>query len=339
MDRRAALKLLGMGALLVPAATRAAKPTAATSATAAGPRLRVCYSPAYVGAAHAFETTRKAAWVATSLASHPIPGLGLVGNPSLTASDLAIAHSAAYINAVRTGEPRPLAESQGFAWDPQLWSMVLASNGGALAASKRALTHGVAGALSSGLHHARRDHGNGFCTFNGLAIAALKALGPRVRRILVIDLDAHCGGGTHSILGSNRAIHHLDIAVDSFDRYLPTGSNTLDLVRDSAAYLGVLDRRLEDLRDRPFDLCLYNAGMDPHQHSPVGGLPGIDAKLLARRERRVFSWCAQRKLPIAFVLAGGYIGPSLDQAGLVALHRLTLQAAAASITAWPARAG
>ncbi len=339
MDRRAALKLLGMGAMLAPVATRAANPPVRKPAKVALPRLSVCYSPAYVGAAHAFETTRKAAWVADSLATRPIPGVGLIGNPSLTAAQLAVAHSVAYINAVRTGQPRALAESQGFAWDPQLWSMVLASNGGVLAASKRALTHGVAGSLSSGLHHARRDHGNGFCTFNGLAIAALKALGPKVRRILVIDLDAHCGGGTHSILGGNRAIHHLDIAVDGFDRYTPTGDNTLDLVRDAGAYLGVLDRRLDDLRERPFDLCLYNAGMDPHQHCPVGGLPGIDARLLARREQRVFSWCAQRKLPVAFVLAGGYIGPNLDQAGLVALHRLTLQAAAASITAWPMRAG
>lgn len=338
MDRRAALKLLGMGAVLAPAATRAAKPVAPKPTTQSSPRLRVCYSPAYVGAAHAFETTRKAAWVANSLASQPIAGLGLVSNPSLTEAGLTVAHSTAYINAVRTGEPRALAESQGFAWDPQLWSMVLASNGGVLAASKRALAHGVAGALSSGLHHARRDHGNGFCTFNGLAIAALMALGPRVRRILVIDLDAHCGGGTHSILGANRAIHHLDIAVDSFDRYRPTGGNTLDLVSEAGVYLYVLDQRLEELRNRQFDLCLYNAGMDPHEHSPVGGLQGIDARLLARRERRVFSWCAQRKLPVAFVLAGGYIGPSLDQAGLVALHRLTLKAAATSIHAWPVRA-
>ena len=335
MDRRAAIKLLGMGVMLAPAATRAAKPAVRKPDRPASPRLGVCYSPAYVGAAHAFETTRKAAWVASSLASHPIPGLGLVANAPLAAQQLAVAHSAAYINAVRTGQPRALAESQGFAWDPQLWPMVLASNGGVLAASKRALTHGVAGSLSSGLHHARRDHGNGFCTFNGLAIAALKVLGPKVQRILVIDLDAHCGGGTHSIVGANRAIHHLDIAVDGFDRYLPVGDNTLDLVDDARAYLGVLDRRLDRLRDSKFDLCLYNAGMDPHQDCPVGGLAGIDARLLARRERRVFSWCAQRRLPVAFVLAGGYIGPNLDQAGLVALHRLTLQAAAASIAAWP----
>jgi hypothetical protein len=69
--------------------------------------------------------------------------------------------------------------------------------------------------------------------------------------------------------------------------------------------------------------------MDPHEHCPVGGLAGIDAALLARREQLVFSWCRARQLPIAFVLAGGYIGPGLTQADLVGLHRLTLAAAAA----------
>jgi hypothetical protein len=35
-------------------------------------------------------------------------------------------------------------------------------------------------------------------------------------------------------------------------------------------------------------------------------------------------------LPIAFVLAGGYLGRRLDEEGLVDLHRLTLSAAATS---------
>ncbi|GEM_PF-3972919 len=38
-----------------------------------------------------------------------------------------------------------------------------------LAAVSAALEDGVAGSLSSGLHHARRDYDNGLCTFNGLA--------------------------------------------------------------------------------------------------------------------------------------------------------------------------
>ena len=73
--------------------------------------------------------------------------------------------------------------------------------------------------------------------------------------------------------------------------------------------------------------CAYNAGMDPHEHCPTGGLAGIDAGMLAERERRVFAWCVRRRLPVAFVLAGGYLGSRLGIGALVALHRSTLIAA------------
>jgi acetoin utilization deacetylase AcuC-like enzyme len=205
--------------------------------------------------------------------------------------------------------------------------MVLASNGGVLAASSAALANGVAGALSSGLHHARRERGAGFCTFNGLALAALQALESGAKRILILDLDAHCGGGTHSLLGRNRAVRQLDVAVDAFDHYQPAGGNTLDMVESAAQYLPTIRRRLASLGAEHFDLCLYNAGMDPHQFCPVGGLPGIGRAILARREAMVFSWCRARRLPVAFVLAGGYVSDRLDETALVDLHRLTLRAA------------
>ena len=41
----------------------------------------------------------------------------------------------------------------------------------------------------------------------------------------------------------------------------------------------------------------------------------------------VFDWCASRRLPIAFVLAGGYLGPGLREEDIVELHRLTVSAA------------
>jgi len=47
----------------------------------------------------------------------------------------------------------------------------------------------------------------------------------------------------------------------------------------------------------------------------------------------VFGWCRDRKLPVAFVLAGGYLGPHLDETELVRLHRLTLLSAAEAAVA------
>src|SRR5919108_5506100 len=156
--------------------------------------LTVFYSSEYVGSAYAFATTRKAAWVADSLTAAPIRGIELVTPRPLTREQLIRVHDPDYVRAVETGVPRFLAESQGFDWDPGLWRMVLSSNGGAVAAALAALEHKRAGSLSSGLHHARHHTGAGFCTFNGLVLAASEALSAGAQHVLIIDFDAHCGG-------------------------------------------------------------------------------------------------------------------------------------------------
>ena len=255
----------------------------------------------------------------------------LVAPTPLTEAEVKVVHAPAYVDAVRTGRPSELATSQGFAWDAGLWTMVLASNGGAVEAARTALREGAAGSLSSGLHHARYDRGKGFCTFNGLALAARAALGAGAGRVLIVDLDAHCGGGTHSLIEGDDRIWQLDAAVNAFDSYTPAPRNTLDLVRRPGDYLPTIAARLGELPSRAprFDLCLYNAGMDPHEGCPVGGMAGITTGIIAERERLVFDWCRARGLAVAFVLAGGYTGPSLDQHGLVELHRLTVAAAGA----------
>ncbi len=134
--------------------------------------MRIFYSPNYTVAAHSFETTRKSRWIAESLACEPIATVALVAPEPISATALSRVHDPEYVRAVRNGSPRELAESQGFPWDPTLWDMVCASNGGAMAAAIEALrTRQVSGSLSSGLHHARRTRGAGFCTFNGLVLA------------------------------------------------------------------------------------------------------------------------------------------------------------------------
>lgn len=182
--------------------------------------MKIYYSPDYVRAAYGFDTTRKAAWIADSLTGRPIDGVELLTPPPLTSDDLERVHTRDYIEAVQTGEPRYVAESQGFDWDPALWPMVLASGGGVLAAARSALDDGVAGSLSSGLHHAKAERGDGFCTFNGLVIAAKTLLDEGVvRSVLILDLDAHCGGGTAQLIDRDPRIWHEDVSVDSFDHY------------------------------------------------------------------------------------------------------------------------
>jgi acetoin utilization deacetylase AcuC-like enzyme len=286
----------------------------------------VFYSPVYVVAARNFETTRKAGWVADSLTA-----VELTEPSPLTEREIEAVHDHAYVEAVRTGQPRELAASSGLGWDARVWDAVCSSNGGAVAGSLHAWrSRAHAGSLSSGLHHASAERGKGFCTFNGLALAAHALMEDGANNVLILDLDAHCGGGTHKIVCEWPAIVHLDISVDDFDRYAPsvTGHSTLDLITETSDYLTTLRDRLSALGEVAFDVVIYNAGMDVDERCPLGGLAGITLATLAQREQIVFEWARAREVPVAFVLAGGYLGPHLSQDELVELHLLTIAAAA-----------
>lgn len=202
------------------------------------------------------------------------------------------------------------------------------SDGGAVQAAVTALRdRAVSGSLSSGLHHAKASRGAGYCTFNGLALATRRVLDDGAKRVLVIDLDAHCGGGTFQLLGTDERVSALDVAVSSFDRYTGRDGWSLDLISHAVDYLPTLRRRLDQAVDT-FDLVIYNAGMDPYQDCATGGLDGITSGVLAEREEMVFGWCRERGLPVSFVLAGGYVSGGFGQADLVDLHRMTIEAAA-----------
>ncbi|MBA2411018.1 MAG: hypothetical protein H0V62_15075 [Gammaproteobacteria bacterium] len=187
------------------------------------------------------------------------------------------------------------------------------------------------GARLQAAHTTPNTTGDGFCTFNGIALAAKRALRAGVKRVLIIDSDAHCGGGTHSLIEDDDRIRQLDIAVNSYDHYTPHAPNTLDLVHSAAEYLGELSNLLAELvrtRER-FELCIYYAGMDPFERCHIGGLSGVNRAMLAEREQLVFSWCREQRIPVAFGIGGGYINFGFKRDELVDLHRLTLHAAVA----------
>ena len=292
--------------------------------------MKLFFSPDYVAAAESFDTTRKSSWIAESLERDPVKGVEIAAPEPLTFEQLCVVHDPGYVRAVRTGQPRELAQSQNFSWDPGMWSAVTASNGGVVAAARAAMTDGVSGSLSSGMHHAQRDRGASFCTFNGLVVAAKTILAEGAQSVLIIDLDAHCGGGTHLLIAGDEdtrgdeRIQQLDVSLNVLDAYWMNGGNTLDIIRDADKYLPAIEQRLSDIKGS-FDLVLYNAGMDPDERCAVGGFPGVTASMLRERDQMVFSWAKQRSVPIAFVLAGGYAGGALSRDELVKLHRITVE--------------
>ncbi len=250
-------------------------------------------------------------------------------------------HTPAYVEAVRTGEPRALAESQKFPWSPALWPSVLLTNGGALAAATHALESGVAAALASGFHHSHADHGEGFCTFNGLVVAAeaLRAAG-RVQRVAVLDLDLHYGNGTASLCTARPWLFNCSIYGNDYWQNKPyrdvenprhsDGPNHVSYALPNGsgrdALLEALERGTKATLawGRP-DLLLYQAGADPYQEDPYSPL-ALDLDDLRERDRVVFAWARREGLPVAWVLAGGY---TPDISKVVAVHLGTFDAAAA----------
>ena len=74
------------------------------------------------------------------------------------------------------------------------------------------------------------------------------------------------------------------------------------------------------------DIVLYQAGADPHINDPLGSL-GMTTEQMFDRDRIVFQRCKERRVPVLFVLAGGYQEPI--ETKLLPLHVNTFRAAQA----------
>ena len=261
----------------------------------------------------------------------------LVAPQPVTEEDLRRVHTAEYIEAIKNGEPRALAESQKFPWTRQLFRSVCMTNGGCLSAARQALKDGVSAALVSGFHHACADHGEGFCTFNGLVVTAdaLRAAG-EVKRVAVLDLDLHYGNGTAQLAASRPYLFQVSIYGNDYWNNTPyrdvsvrqheDGENHRSFALRDGSNLYVLAEALtkglaliETFRP---DLLLFQAGADAYYEDPYSTLALNHNDLLAR-DRMVFEFAQDRRIPIAWVLAGGY---TADVSKVVQVHVNTFQA-------------
>lgn len=272
--------------------------------------MTVFWNEKYVKPKYAFDTTRKSAILADIIKTErDKTGISLK-EPSVEFIEKAtnlieLLLDDKYVEALKTGEPSFLASSNGFSWDEGIWEMAVNSTAGILQAihetEKRPMGT-VNGSLSSGLHHADNYGGMGFCTVNGLAIGAWYARTEKnAQRILILDFDAHCGGGTMSFITNLGMdwVDQIDLSTNSFDSYAETKNHKLVVHMDNEkTYLQEVWSLLDGIEWDEYDLVLYNAGVDPH--------PRISVEALAERDELVFNRIFQETLPCVFVLAGGY---------------------------------
>ena len=243
---------------------------------------------------------------------------------ALRASDgeLALAHSPAYVQAISTGSISHAAMREiGFPWSEAMGERARRSVGATIAACRVALgggaglAEGVAANLAGGTHHSYADKGGGFCVFNDAAVASRLMQAEHARKdkqalqVAIIDLDVHQGNGTASIFRNDASVFTLSLhgeknfpfrkEASDLDVQFPDGCGDAD-------YLHALEQALDEL-ERRFKpgLLIYLAGADPFEGDRLGRLK-LTYDGLEARDRRVFDWAWQRRLPLAMSMAGGY---------------------------------
>lgn len=289
-------------------------------------RLPCIFDPRYcTAAAPTTSTTKQAETVRIALREGLLNLAPWTFNDTRAWAGVERVHAPDYVGAVRCGQPRALAESQGFTWSLEFAQSAARIWAGHLYACRLALAEGIVFHPVSGAHHARRDRGAGFCTFNFLVGAGFAMLDPRrVGRVAIVDLDAHQGDGTHALVGDDRRFGLFDIAGQDWIGQADGDRVSLAVVRSAEQYAAALSRLPAFLDRFEPDLVQYQAGVDCHQDDPVGAVAGVDAAFLARRDRLVIDEIVRRGIPLVVNLAGGY----QPEGKTVALHVETMRIAA-----------
>jgi acetoin utilization deacetylase AcuC-like enzyme len=286
---------------------------------------------------HVFPTAKYRKLHDRLIATGVLAPLDVVEPPLATWEQLRLVHSREYLEAMRTGglSREELAQLE-LPWSEEMVEGFRLMVGGTIHAGLMACglerpmpdaaCH-IACHLGGGLHHAFPSHGEGFCPFNDVAVAARVLQSRGVRRIAIIDLDVHHGNGTAFTFESDPDVFTFSMHQQyNYPLFKPRGSLDIGLAdgTDDAAYLRQLDAALPRLMDHRPGCVFYLAGADPFEEDQLGGLR-LTMEGLRKRDRLVIRTVCSAGVPLVITLAGGYARRIEDT---VAIHAATIEEAA-----------
>jgi acetoin utilization deacetylase AcuC-like enzyme len=233
-----------------------------------------------------------------------------------TREELLLVHDEDFVDAFVSGQmDRHEIRRIGFRpWKDSFVDRAMTITGGSIQALHAALTESrIAGNIAGGTHHAFRDHGEGYCVFNDIAICAEIALRDYdIERVFVVDVDVHQGNGTAAIFADDARVFTYSLHCEKNYPFRKQESDADVGVGEGAgddAYLEALEttlpRLLYDFRP---DLLLFQAGTDPLAEDGLGRLKLTRDGLKARNEL-VFDYADYWELPVVVFMGGGYSEP------------------------------
>lgn len=224
----------------------------------------------------------------------------------LSTDEIATAHDPNYVKAILNG-----TQANGFGnKSKEIADSLPWTTGSFVSAAIAAIeTREITLSPTSGFHHAGYASASGYCTFNGLVIAAqiLKKRG-LATKVGILDCDMHYGNGTDEIIKRLK----LD-----FIRHWTFGGALL-FKSNAEHWLTEFPFTIRQFSD--CDIVLYQAGADPHIDDPLGGV--LTSEQMRHRDRAVFTILKELGVPVAWNLAGGYQKPLSK---VLELHTATLE--------------
>jgi len=314
--------------------------------------LRVVYSARYridIGP-HVFPTQKYSLIHARLLETGVIGPQDCVEPEPASWDDLALVHTPEYLHKMRDGTMTPSDVAQlELPWSNEMVEGFRLMVGGTIQAALHASgleaqsakvevrtpsdfrlpssDFRVAAHIGGGLHHAFPSHGEGFCPFNDVAVAARILQSRGLERVAIVDLDVHHGNGTAFVFESDPRVFTFSMHQQhNYPMWKPRGSLDIGLPDGAhdATFLRELERALPTVVAHAPQCIFYLAGADPYEDDQLGGLR-LTKEGLRRRDRMVIDAARLAGIPLVIVLAGGYARHSEDT---VAIHVATIEEAA-----------
>ena len=304
----------------------------------------VVYSSRYlidIGA-HVFPTRKYSLVHARLLAAGLIRPSDCVEPEPASWDDLGLVHTAEYLATMRDGTMSPADTAQlELPWSPGMVEGFRLMTGGTITAAliacglevrstkfeaRRQKPEARVCHIGGGLHHAFPSHGEGFCPFNDVAVAARVLQNRGLDRIAIVDLDVHHGNGTAFTFESDPRVFTCSIHQQhNYPMWKPRGSLDIGLPDGApdAAYLHELGKALPAVMAHAPRCVFYLAGADPYEDDQLGGLR-LTRDGLRERDRMVFGAARAAGVPVVVTLAGGYARRVEDT---VAIHVATIEEA------------
>ena len=257
--------------------------------------------------------------------------------PEASIEDISRIHLADTIAKVRDSVPEEIGDYcgvEGTLLNMHSWQAALRAAGAAVAATDAV----IAGEIDNAFclvrpigHHATPSAPMGFCVFNNVAIAAMRAIKVHgLERVAIVDIDVHHGNGTDAAFA-----HEPRVLMVSFYQLLlyPFSGNerqrtNMVNVPVSAGTGGddvrrlVKEQWLPALHAHRPEMIFISAGFDAHRDDPLGGMKLVEDD---------YAWITQQIMAVArqhakgrivSFLEGGYNLPALARSAVVHIRAL-----------------